>query len=766
MKPVVVVVHGEADVRQDLVGVLTKAGLTAQACAAAEEALDYLAEQPSVQLFVLDIQLPGMDGWKLCRLLRLPALAAYNHTPILMTSAQFCGVDTEAISLDVGANAFLPRPFSADKFLSTIKALLSNLKPQQPQRVLIIEDDPELSRMLQLVFARQGYLTACASTCAEALVRFEQQLPDSIVMDYHLLDADSQQLLPAFRASDRVTAIVAMTGDTDPQLPLNLMRGGVDSVLRKPFKPEEVVAAAQRVQRQRAALHMEKILAPRNRQLQLMEFAVEHSAEPVFWCNPEGRLLYANAALLHALGYARADLANLNICDLDAHLAKADWPEQWRQWREQGVRRFETEFRTQDGRLFPAEIVANYLCHENCEYGCVGLHDLTERRRLQDQYSQNERLESIGRLAGGVAHDFNNILQSILGFSELLVTSLPPNDARQRDLNEIQKAAQRAARLTSELLAYSQKQMIDPRVADINHVITDMQEPLRAQVGPGINLHLDLQADPARVTVDAAQIERVLKTMTRNAAEAMPNGGRFTISTENIVLQPSDIGLIAEGRHGHFIRIALSDTGCGIPRDVLPYIFEPFYSTKGLGQGTGLGLAMAYGIIKQHQGWINVYSEPNHGTTFKIYLPLHATAAPANATAAPPLPLKVSNKKILLVEDEPSVNEYAERVLSRRGYEVHCVAGVREALQRAEQEGEGYALLFSDIVLLDGNGIELADQLRARQPGLRVLLTSGYTDDQARWPDIAQKNYRFMPKPYPAATLLKTMDELLAEKKG
>ena len=765
MKPVVLVVHGDGNIRQDLVDTLSRADLTVLGCASAEEALERLIKESPVHLFVLDVQLPGINGWQFCRLLRLPHFTAYNQTPILMTSTMFSGADAEAISLDVGANAFLPGPFAPGTFVAAVQALLAGRKPEIPQRVLVVDDDVELSRLLQRVFAKHGYLTAGAASCAEARVRFEQQPADIVVLDYHLPDEDADSLIAKFGVGGRSTAIVVITGDPNPHLPVKLMQAGADTVVRKPFRPEEVVDAARKAQRQRATMRTEELLAQGNRQLQLTQFAMEHAAEPVFWVAPDGQLLYANAAFFDAVGYSPADLTNLHFFELDAHLTKADWPERWRQLREQGTRMFETEFRTREGRIFPVEIVANYLAYEHREYGFVSLRDLSERRRLQEQFWQNERLESIGRLAGGVAHDFNNILQSILGFTELLTTSLPPNDTRQRDLNEIQKAAQRAARLTSELLAYSQKQMIEPRLADLNYLITDLQEALRAQLGPHITLHLALSVEPLRSTVDVAQIERVIKTMTRNATEAMPNGGTFTISTDRITLQPSDASLIAEGRQGHFIRIALSDIGCGISRDVIPHIFEPFYSTKGLGQGTGLGLAMAYGVIKQHQGWINVYSEPGHGTTFKIYLP--AQSAPA--TAAKPIlsaaAADLTNKRILLVEDESSISDYASRILTQHGYDVRAVSGVREALEVITEEHAGFALLFSDIVLTDGNGIELADQLRAQQPNLQVVLTSGYTDDQTRWPDIARKNYRFLPKPYPAATLLNCITSILTEKK-
>jgi PAS domain S-box-containing protein len=643
-----------------------------------------------------------------------------------------------------------------------VKALLAGQKPNLPQRVLIVEDDQEMARLLQKIFAKHGYLTMIAQTNAEARARFIQQPADVVVLDYHLPDENAEALLAEFAPVGSSTAIVVITGDPDPNLTIRALRKGADAFLHKPFKPEQVVEVARKAHRERALIRAEELLVQRTQQLQLTQYAMDHVGEAVFWIQPDGRFIYANDAACQMLKRTRDEALTLHLYDVVLDLSSARWAESWAHIREHNIHAFAAEFHPQNGRPFPVEISAHYLQVKGQEYAFAFVRDITERRRLEEQLLQANKMESIGRLAGGIAHDFNNILQSILGFSELLGASFAPDDLRLRDLGEIKTAAQRAARLTSELLAYSQKQLIEVRVVDLNLLLTGMQTPLRGLLGADCGLNLVLAPGLARASVDPAQIERVIMTMAQNARDAMTHGGQLTISTENITLQPGDIGLIAEGRHGHFVRIALSDTGRGMAPNVQQHIFEPFFSTKGLGKGTGLGLAMAYGIIKQHKGWINVYSEPDHGTTFKIYLPTceaHAVVAPA--PAAPPGP---HNKRILLVEDEPSISEFSARALTRHGYEVQTTTSAQEALQLAARDTADYALLFSDIVLADGNGIELANQLRQRFPALRVMLTSGYTDNQIRWPEIGRQGYRFLPKPYPAAALLKAINELFADK--
>ncbi len=391
------------------------------------------------------------------------------------------------------------------------------------------------------------------------------------------------------------------------------------------------------------------------------------------------------------------------------------------------------------------------------------LRNVTERKRLEAQVLQSQKMEAVGQLAGGVAHDFNNILQSIFGFTEILLADTPPGSRHHGDLLELQKSADRAAGLTRQLLAFSRRQMIVPTVLDLNDVVSNMHKLLHRLLGEDIKLVTELAADLPRVKADAGQIEQIIMNLAINARDAMPHGGRITLTTASVTLEADDVQAIADSRAGAFVRLSLSDTGTGIAADVLPHIFEPFFSTKGPGKGTGLGLSVIYGIAQQHNGWVNVYSQLGHGTAFKLYLPVcvgdEAVAAPvARPKLAPP---RGHGERILLIEDEREVRHLATRVLQAAGYHVESAANAAEGRVLFARENGNFDLIFSDVVLPDQNGITTVEQLLQKKPGLAVLLCSGYTDERSRWHTIAEKKFPFLQKPYPAGELLHTIHAIL-----
>jgi len=390
------------------------------------------------------------------------------------------------------------------------------------------------------------------------------------------------------------------------------------------------------------------------------------------------------------------------------------------------------------------------------------LRNVTERKRLEAQVQQAQKMEAVGQLAGGVAHDFNNILQSILGFTDILLAETPPATQHHGDLLEIRKSAERAAGLTRQLLAFSRRQMIMPTVVDLNSLVSNMHKMLHRLIGEDIQLVTELAADLPRVKADAGQIEQVIMNLVLNARDAMPQGGRMTLTTASMALTTEDVHFVAEGRAGQFVRLTLSDTGTGIAPDVLPHIFEPFFSTKGPGQGTGLGLSVIYGIAQQHNGWVNVYSQLGHGTAFKLYLPTYAGAEDlAAAPHTPPAPPRGHSERILLIEDEPEVRSLATRVLLAAGYDVLAAGSAVEGRALFARKNGRFDLVFSDVVLPDQNGITTVEQFLQTNPDLAVLLCSGYTDERSRWHTIAEKKFPFLQKPYPAAELLRTIHAIL-----
>ncbi|MEW6378433.1 MAG: PAS domain S-box protein [bacterium] len=392
------------------------------------------------------------------------------------------------------------------------------------------------------------------------------------------------------------------------------------------------------------------------------------------------------------------------------------------------------------------------------------IQDITEWEQLQKQFLHAQKMEAIGRLAGGVAHDFNNLLVIIRGYSEFLLSRLKEGAPMYREIDMIRKAGERAASLTRQLLAFSRRQMLQPKVLDLNALISDMEKMLHRLIGEDITLAVTLDPNIERIKADPGQIEQVIMNLAVNARDAMPRGGRLTIRTGDVTLS-SEPGHAApaEGGRGRFVCLSVADTGVGIARETVDHIFEPFFSTKEPGKGTGLGLSTVYGIVKQHEGFIQVESELGRGSTFRIYLPVLVIAKTDDESLdAASLPEAPGNgERILLVEDETEVREFASIMLRENGYLLFEAASADEAVRIFDREKEHFHLLFSDVALPDKNGLELVDQLLSRKPGLKVLLCSGYTDERSQWSAIRERNFRFLKKPYTLNDMLQAVRDAL-----
>ncbi len=386
-----------------------------------------------------------------------------------------------------------------------------------------------------------------------------------------------------------------------------------------------------------------------------------------------------------------------------------------------------------------------------------------QRRRIEFHLAHSERMEMVGRLAGGVAHDFNNLLQSILGFTELLLADQAEGAPSREDLLQIKKAAERAREITRQLLAFGRKQMLRPRQMDINEMLRDSEGVIHGLIGEDITFAARLADDLRPVRADPGQIEQVVLNIVANARQAMPDGGRLTLGTANVTLRTEDVIGQVDGRPGDFVRILIEDTGRGMDADTARHVFEPFYTTKEFGKSAGLGLATAYGIITQHGGWIQVSSAEGQGSAFQILLPaLDAVAVPAAAAepAAPPA-LQGRGERVLVIEDEEGVRYSTERVLQRRGYQVWSAADGRSALEVFERQQGAFDIVLCDVVLPDMNGVTLSMGLLERQPGLRVIMSSGYTDERSRYPEITRRGLLFLQKPYPPQELMRVLAEAL-----
>jgi signal transduction histidine kinase/CheY-like chemotaxis protein len=388
-------------------------------------------------------------------------------------------------------------------------------------------------------------------------------------------------------------------------------------------------------------------------------------------------------------------------------------------------------------------------------------HAQEERRILESQLAQAQKTEAIGKLAAGVAHDFNNLLTVIYGYGEMLRSMVQPDKSMCTMVDGILDAGERAATLTRQLLTFSRLQVVEPRTLDLNAVVAESETMLRRLIGEDICLMTDLDLDLARTKADPGQIGQVIINLSVNARDAMPTGGKLTIETTNVDLDESVQGLHPQAAPGHYVMLTVTDTGSGMTPEVQARIFEPFYTTKGPGKGTGLGLATVRAIAEESAGFVSVNSEPGRGTTFKMYLPALGAIAPTERSAADLDAIPRGNETILLAEDEEPVRSLTCRILQQLGYTVVAASGGAEAIRLAEQHVGPIDLLVTDVVMPEINGRKLAERLTLMRPGLKVLFLSGYTDDAVVRHGVLQADVAFLQKPFAIEALARKVRQSL-----
>ena len=493
--------------------------------------------------------------------------------------------------------------------------------------------------------------------------------------------------------------------------------------------------------------------------MRLKDLALDASLTAIAITDADGRMVYVNPAYLRMWRHASADDVLGSVpSDLATSGAGRD---AFMQTMIDGTFTGELAARRADGTRIDVALSAAAMYDERgrVTHMMSSFLDVTESRRLQSQLAQAQKMESIGRLAGGVAHDFNNLLTIIRGNTELALARHSSDAAACEELLEVIAAAESAASLTRQLLAFSRKQVIDPQVLDLAEVIARVERMLARLLGEDIALRVFNHPGTGRVRFDRGQIEQILINLAVNARDAMPAGGHLTIEAENVVLDEAYVREHPGVSPGEYVRLAVSDTGGGMSPEARVHLFEPFFTTKGPGQGTGLGLPMIYGAVSQNGGRIEVYSEVGHGTTIKIYLPrvfgdLESYDLPTSGTAR-------GHECVFVVEDNDSVRRFAHRVLSAQGYAVHSFASGADALAAAATLEAPIDLLLTDVVMPDMNGKALSERLRIEQPNLRVLFTSGYTENVVVHHGVLTPGIDFLQKPYTVASLTERAREVL-----
>ena len=1012
-----------------------QAGLEPLPFTSAETALASMTPDAPPALVITDVNMPGIDGWRFCRLLKSADHAAFNRIPILVVSATFSGDSPDRIAAEIGADAFLSAPVDRHRFVSQVEAILRGDRTHQPSRVLIVDDCGMLASLLKHAFSAEGYRVDAALTLQEAIRAFSEVAYDLAVIDYHLPDGFGDSLLEQIHVQRPDCACIMMTGDLEPSLSVDWMKRGATAYVHKPFHPDYLLELCAKARREQSLMRLPALIEKKNAEhkkaneqlaehQEILSLFMQHS--PIYTyikdvTATQSRVLLASENFREMIGIPGSQMTNKTMEELfPPEFAAKITADDWAVVREGKVLKLDEELNgksyitikfpiLREGRtllagstidvterrqtenalkqresylsaiienqpglvwlkdadsrflavnealaascgqgspehmvgktdldIFPPEFAERYqaddrrsmqsasaviveepiLIHGQPRWfetfkkpvvdekghiiGTTGYsRDITERKqaadelkksealfrsitenafdlislldmegryvycnpaypfnlgykmeellgrsaiaivhpddrlgiqqafekalhsqidhhafelrllhkngsikwvnhrasllyntdhvpmqilimgtditahkleedqkeKLESQLLQAQKMESIGRLAGGVAHDFNNMLGVILGHAELALENTPAHQPIHADLQEIRKAAERSAGLTKQLLAFARKQTAVPQVLNLNETIDGMLMMIRRLIGEQVNLTWQPSSDLGPVKIDPSQIDQILVNLCVNARDAINGSGQIRIETCNQLFDEASCARHAGMRPGKYVRLSVKDTGCGMDAETLAQIFEPFFTTKGVGKGTGLGLATVYGIVKQNQGIIEVDSSVGQGTTFHVYLPQHGIQTQPLSELSEDSSQKSSTETILLVEDEPAILTMTKNMLQRQGYRVLAAGSSNDAIQLARDHAGKIDLLVTDVVMPEMNGRDLARTLISLYPNLKRLFMSGHTSEVLAHHGMLDENVHFIQKPFTRKALIdKILDALEIQK--
>jgi PAS domain S-box-containing protein len=658
-------------------------------------------------LVISDVIMPEMDGYELSR--RLKSEPGLANIPIILVTTLSDPQDVIR-GLECRADNFILKPYDERYLLGRVQFVLVNREMRQTEQ-------PGMG--LEIYFNGER----------------------------HFITADRLQIL-------------------------NLLLSTYEAAMQQ---NKELCTAQETLQRtnselQQLTLELEERVLQRTQQLELINEALRQSEEQykgLFDSAFDGVVVQqnriirsVNRAYAEMFGYNAEELIGRDILDLT--------PPEERDYVRSKIAEdqlvYETVGAKKDGTRINIEISANSCMYDGVPGRLAAVRDITERKLLEEQLRQSQKMEAIGQLAGGIAHDFNNLLTSIIGYSELTMKRLKPKDPLRQNIEEIKKAGNRAASLTRQLLAFSRKQVLQPKVLDLNAIVTDLEKMLRRLIGEDIDLRTMLEPKLGSIKADPGQIEQVLMNLAVNARDAMPYGGKLTIETKTVHLDEEYAKRHIAVIPGHYVMLAVSDNGIGMDEQTQARIFEPFFTTKEVGKGTGLGLSTVYGIVKQSGGNVWVYSEIGRGTTFKLYLPgVDEGAQQYKRTAETEEDIQ-GTETILLAEDEEMVRKLAREVLEMYGYRVLEAADGDEALLICEQHKQPIPLLITDVIMPGMSGRELSDRLVQLRPEMRVLYMSGYTDDAIVHQGVLDEGTNFIQKPFSTIALARKVRQVLQDR--
>jgi len=763
----VMVVNDDPATLRETSRLLAREGLVVSCYGSASDALRALAQNGHVDLVITDLCMPGMDGWHFTRLIR-SCIDPERHNgpvPVLLVSSTFSGSDAEQISVASGADKFLDS-YEPHGLIGAVEQLLERRYEPRRRRAIVVAALAGSHASLLDAFRAFGYLAieGCGEQAAREMLSAHR--PDVLLLDYEAVTTWGSNLAAAPNGADRAGIVVVC--NVPRALDIESILGTpADEYLVEDRDPDEAVRICHAVHRERSMMKVVQQLEERTRRAQEGEERYrelfDSAHDLILSWSADGRFLLANPAWTDATGYGTDDMRRMSVFDVVHPAFRA----QFRALHEGIMAGHPTDgaeitLLSKERRTIVVEGDLSCRSHDGDRATILAvMRDVTERRSLELQLIQAQKMEALGTLAGGIAHDFSNLLTAVTGLGELVLLDLEPDSVARTYVSGIIEQGKRGARLVHSLLTFSRRSAPEKRPVNLRSILLETLSVLRRTVPENVDVKWNLAEGGGTSNADASQITQVIMNLCLNAVQAMPSGGTLTVDMDDVTI--ADRAASTTAPHGRYVRLRVRDTGVGMTPEVQKRIFEPFFTTKPEGVGTGLGLSIVYGIVESHEGHICVESAPGEGTVFEIHLPALDVAA-----IEPPAPVISpigGSAKILLVEDEPPVLLTTRSMLERLGYEVATACDGEEALIAYKALAERQtppSLVITDIVMPRMGGYELYDRLLEIDSDIRVLFVSGHS--QMEGPASRHRaNYRgLVRKPFEYVRLAEAVDQALS----
>lgn len=713
----------------------------------AEEAFRLLSDN-DIPLIVSDQRMPGMKGTEF-----LEKVAADFPDSVRMILTGYSDIDAVVAAIN---NSKIYYYFKKPWNEAEVRLTLANALESVTVRRQLIKSE----RRFRSTFEQAGLGIAHLELQGE-IIRANSQLIDFLgSTEAELVGSHLRQWFPQFDPEELITSECRQAITIVREAPVSTARGErwsrltSSASLDEKGTPEYLISLVDDLTERRQA----------EEQILKLSHAVEQCPLSILITDRDGVIEFVNSTFTKISGYSAEEAIGQRPSIMKSgQTPEAIYKKMWANITSGSTWEGELLNRKKNGDLFWERVYISPLCNKQDEithYMAIR-EDITEHNKLTEQLKQSQKMEAVGQLASGVAHDFNNILTVIMGYSNLLRIDISMKHDQIEKIDQIIKASERAVKLTGGLLTFSRKQALNPQHMNINDIVQHVQKFLVRIIGEDIQLKTCFKHEPINVYVDSANIEQVLINLATNARDAMPKGGLLSIETELYELDSSFIKAHGYGETGHYAVMTVSDSGCGMDEETRSKIFEPFFTTKEVGKGTGLGLAIVYGIVKNHKGFVNVYSEPGKGTAFRIYIPLLETQGSVGEPAIIRSPPKGGNETILVAEDDPSVRGLVDIILKQHGYEVILAEDGQDCIDKFNANRNKVSLILMDMIMPRKNGKEAYEEIRRIQPNVKVIYSSGYTADFIKERGVIENGVDVISKPASPIELLSKVREIL-----